>query len=128
MSGALGTSYGSKDLAGDVEWKFPWDMGGGKSIHIECKHGYDKAKKEDRKSMTIYREWFEKHLTQAKALDFVPMFAFKFKFTHENGLSKFILIPFPIMEKVIHDMENMYLELEELRKENGQLRKKSTAK
>ena len=126
MSGALGTSFGSKDLAGDVEWKFPWDMGGGKEIHVECKHGYDRTKREDQKSMTIYREWFEKHLTQAKALDFVPMFAMKFKFTQQDGLSKFILVPFPIMEKLIKDMENMYLEIEELRSEQKRRVSKTT--
>ena len=122
-SGAFGTTMGVKELAGDAKWKFPWSMGGGKEIHVECKHGYDRSKKEQ-KSMTIYREWFEKHLNQAKALDFVPMFAMKFKFTQQNGLSKFILIPFPIMEKLIKDMENMYLEIEELK--NEQAKRKET--
>jgi hypothetical protein len=122
-SGAFGTTMGERALAGDVKWVFPWSMGGGKEVHIECKHGYDRSKKEQ-KSMTIYREWFDKHLTQAKALDFVPMFAFKFKFTQQNGMSKFVLIPFPVMEKLIKDMENMYLELEELR--NEQAKRKAT--
>ena len=122
-SGAFGTTMGEKALAGDAKWVFPFNMGGGNEVHVECKHGYDRSKKEQ-KSMTIYREWFEKHLNQSKAMDFVPMFAMKFKFTQQNGLSKFVLIPFPVMEKLIQDMENMYLEIEELK--NEQAKRKET--
>jgi len=115
-SGAIGTVDGYRAYVGDAKWYFPFRFGGGNHIHIECKHGYDRSKKEQ-KSMTIYREWFEKHLAQAKAFDFVPMFAMKFKFTQQNGLSKFMLIPFPVMEQLIKDVENLYLENEELKEE-----------
>jgi len=119
MSGAIGTVTGISDLAGDVRWKFPWFNS---NINVECKHGYDRSKT-DQKTMTVYRNWFDKHLKQAKLLNFYPVFAFKFKFTQQNGMSKFVLIPFPIMEKLIHQTENVYLEMLELREENEKLKK-----
>ena len=115
-SGAIGTTYGAPNVAGDASWKFPW-LPKDKTIQIECKHGYDKSKTV-RKSMTIYRDWFDKHLGQAKMLGFIPMFAMKFKFTtSSSGLSSFILIPFSTMEKLLKIVDNMWEELEELRNE-----------
>ena len=112
-SGALGTTDGISQLAGDARWMLPWLDS---EIHLECKHGYDKSKTE-RKTMTIYKDWFDKHLTQAKALDFYPAFAFKFKFTKQNGMSKMVLIPFPVMERVLKVVNNMHEEIEELKRE-----------
>jgi len=113
MSGSIGTVHGIDKLAGDAIWKLPWLNS---NINIESKHGYGDKNKEV-KSIRVQREWFEKHLGQAKALNFYPAFAMKFKFTHEDGLSKFILIPFPTMKQILEEMENLWLELEELRAE-----------
>ena len=112
-SGAIGTTDGIDKLVGDARWVFPWLDGD--IISIECKHGYGDDQKG--KSFRIQREWFDKHLEQCKAANTHPMFAMKFKFTAENGLSKFMLIPFPVMQWLIKNMENMHLELEELRHE-----------
>ncbi|MFA7101454.1 MAG: hypothetical protein WC196_07005 [Bacilli bacterium] len=120
-SGAYGTTDGIPQMAGDVRWMLPWFDS---EIHLECKHGYS-DKGQERKSMRIERQWFDKHLKQAKALNFHPAFAFKFKFTHENGMSKFVCFPFSTMEKLITQMENMYLELEELRNEQKKRAKKT---
>ena len=112
-SGAIGTTWGVSQLAGDVRWKLPWLDS---EIHLECKHGYS-DKGQERKSMRIEREWFDKHMAQAEALDFYPAFAFKFKFTQQNGMSKMILIPFPVMERVLSTVNNMHEEIEELKRE-----------
>lgn len=116
-SGAIGTGSGIGQLAGDVRWMFPWFD---EEIHLECKHGYS-DKGQERKSMRIDREWFDKHLAQSKAFGFYPAWAMKFKFTSENGMSKFVVIPFSTMKRLIEEMKNVYLQLEELReeKENG---------
>lgn len=131
MSGSI---KGIPQLSGDVRWKFPWFDD---EIHLECKHGYgrgradkfcptcgreldDKARAripKGQKSMTIYREWFDKHLEQAKQYGFYPVFSMKFKFTSENGLSSFIMIPFPVAKELMRQMENLWLELQELRDE-----------
>jgi hypothetical protein len=112
LSGAIGTTWGSQ-LAGDAIWKFPWLS---KSINLESKHGYG-GKKKEQKSMTIYREWFTKHINQARALGFYPAWAMKFKFTMEDGLSKFVLIPFPVVREIMNEIENLWLEKEELLRE-----------
>lgn len=112
-SGAIGTTWGVSQLAGDVRWKLPWLDS---EIHVECKHGYS-DKGQERKSMRIEREWFDKHMTQAEAMDFYPVFAFKFKFTQQNGMSKMIVIPFPVMERVLGTVNNMHKEIEELKRE-----------
>lgn len=112
-SGAIGTVWGVPQLAGDVRWKLLWLDS---EIHIECKHGYS-DKGQERKSMRIEREWFDKHMAQAKALDFYPVFAFKFKFTQQNGMSKMVVIPFPVMERVLSAANNLYEELEETKRE-----------
>jgi len=112
-SGALGTTDGIPQLAGDARWMLPWLDS---EIHLECKHGYS-DKGQERKSMRIEREWFDKHMKQAKALDFYPAFAFKFKFTTQNGMSKMILIPFPVMERILSIVNNMHIELEDLKRE-----------
>jgi len=112
-SGAIGTAEGISELAGDVRWMLPWLDS---EIHLECKHGYS-DKGQERKSMRIERKWFDKHITQAKSLDFYPAFAFKFKFTQQNGMSKMVVIPFPVMERVLREANNVYEELEELKRE-----------
>jgi len=112
-SGAIGTVEGISQMAGDVRWRVPWLDS---EIHVECKHGYS-DKGQERKSMRLEREWFTKHMTQAKALDFYPVFAFKFKFTQQNGMSKMIVIPFPVMERVLSTVNNMHKEIEELQRE-----------
>ena len=132
-SGMLGTIKGQPDNAGDVRWDLPW-FNHGKGVQIECKHGYDGDKKgtscplcdkkldkpiENTKSMTIYREWFDKHMGQGDALGFYPIFAMKFKLAKD---SKFIVIPFKTMAKMLKDMEDVWLELEELRNEQKKLR------
>lgn len=113
-SGAIGTIEGIPRLAGDARWDFPWMN---KFIAIECKHGYGTKGSDKSKSMNIKREWFDKHLKDAKRFDFYPAFAMKLKFTAENGLSKFMLIPFPVMERMIKEMSDLYLENCELRDE-----------
>jgi len=132
-SGIYGTISGQADNAGDVHWNLPW-FNHGKGVQVECKHGYDDAKKgtmcptcgkkldkpiENQKSMTIYREWFDKHMAQGEDLDFYPLFAMKFKFAKE---SKFMVIPFSAMAKMLKDMEDCWLELEELRNEQKKQR------
>lgn len=111
-SGAIGTTSGIPQLAGDVRWMLPWLDS---EIHLECKHGYDDDPKQ--KSFRIYREWFDKHMIQAKAFDFYPAFAFKFKHTSQNGMSKMVVIPFPVMERILSTANNMYEEMEELKRE-----------
>jgi len=123
-SGAIGTTEHFSALCGDATWKFPWLK---KPIIIEAKHGYgDKNKKV--KSIRIQKEWFDKHLKAAKdnlgEFVFYPAFAMKLKFTTENGMSKFMLIPFSTMRRIITDMENTYIELEELRAEVKKLKKR----
>ncbi len=127
-SGAIGTITGIGRLAGDAVWLLPWLDDN--IIALECKHGYS-DKGEERKSLRLKRDWFDKHLAQAQAMNFYPAFAMKFKFTAENGISKFVLIPFPVMEKILKHMDDTYLELEELKKdykklqgENSRLKKK----
>jgi len=119
MSGAVGTITGNAYYAGDAVWKLPWLN---REIRIECKHGYDRSKT-DAKSMTIFKDWFDKHIEQAKAFNFLPVWAFKFKFTQQNGMSKMVVVPFPVMKEIITQVDNIYLELEELRAENEKLRK-----
>lgn len=111
-SGSIGSTEGISVLVGDVQWKFPWfrDV-----ISVECKHGYDD--KPDQKTFRIYREWFDKHLKQAKAAGLLPMWAMKFKGTSENGMSKFVLIPFSTMQEMIKQMDDVYQELQELKDE-----------
>jgi len=113
MSGSVGTMAGEPRLAGDARWDFPWLT---KPIVLECKHGYA-AKNKQAKSMVLQREWFDKHLDISKNLELYPAFAMKFKFTKEDGVSKFILIPFPTMEKILKEMENIYLEVQEYREQ-----------
>jgi len=113
MSGYVGTVEGWDRMAGDAQWRFPWLS---KPVVLECKHGYA-AKNQQAKSMVLQREWFEKHLQMAKNFELYPAFAMKFKFTKEDGISKFILIPFPIMEKILTEMENLYLEVQEYREQ-----------
>ena len=112
-SGAIGTTEGISALAGDARWILPWLDS---ELHLECKHGYS-DKGQEKKSMRLEREWFDKHMAQAKALDFYPAFAFKFKFTQQNGMSKMVVIPFPVMERVLHAANNVYEELEEKKRE-----------
>jgi len=112
-SGAIGTTEGISALAGDARWILPWLDS---EVHVECKHGYS-DKGQEKKSMRIEREWFDKHMTQAKALEFYPAFAFKFKFTQQNGMSKMVVIPFPVMERILHAANNVYEELEEKKRE-----------
>lgn len=112
-SGGYGTE-GFVGMVGDVQFKFPWlDK---RVISIECKHGYS-DKGQERKSMRIDRAWFEKHMKQSKMAGFLPVWAMKFKSTQENGMSKFLMIPFSTMKEIIKEMENVYSELEELRNE-----------
>jgi len=111
-SGAFGTTEGIPQMAGDARWMLPWLDS---EIHLECKHGYDDDPKQ--KSFRIYREWFDKHMNQAKAFDFYPAFAFKFKLTKQDGMSKMVLIPFPVMERVLSVVNNMHQEIEELQRE-----------
>jgi hypothetical protein len=111
-SGAIGTITGVSALCGDASWDLPWLS---KSIRLETKHGYGDPKKEV-KSIRIQKEWFDKLIEQSEHGNFHPMFAMKFKFTRSDDImSKFIMIPFPVMSKVLKDMENLWLELEELR-------------
>ena len=120
MSGALGSSIGIPKLCGDVIWEFPWMNK--EVITIECKHGYDD--KPDQKTFRIYREWFDKHMKQAKSADLLPIWAMKFKSTSENGMSKFVLIPFSTMQEIIKQMDNTYAELQELQEKLGSYEKK----
>jgi len=112
-SGGYGTE-GFVGMVGDVQFKFPWLNK--RVISIECKHGYS-DKGQERKSMRIDRVWFEKHLKQTKMADLLPAWAMKFKGTKENGMSKFIMIPFSTMKEIIKEMENVYSELQEFRNE-----------
>jgi len=121
-SGGYGTE-GFVTMCGDVQFKFPWMSG--KVISIECKHGYS-DKGQERKSMRIDRAWFEKHMKQSKMGDFLPAWAMKFRSTHENGMSKFVMVPFSTMKEIINEMENVYSELQELRDEQKK-RKKATS-
>lgn len=118
-SGGYGTE-GFVGMVGDVHFKFPWMRK--KTISIECKHGYSDAGQQ-RKSMRIERAWFDKHINQTKMADFLPAWAMKFKATSENGISKFILIPFSTMKEIIYEMENVYSELQELKDEQAKHRK-----
>ncbi len=133
LSGALGTTAGISSLAGDVVWDLPW-FNHGKGVQIECKHGYDSGAKgtncalcgrklekpiENAASMTIYRKWFEKHMEQGDELGFYPIFAMKFKLARD---SKFVIIPFSTMAKMLKEMEDVWLELEELRDNEKKLR------
>lgn len=113
-SGAYGTTDGYPQMVGDVQYRFPWMDG--EVIAIECKHGYSE-KGQERKSMRIERAWFDKHEKQTRALDLLPAWAMKFKFTTENGMSKFFIIPFSTARVIMKHMEDVYLELEELRQE-----------
>jgi hypothetical protein len=116
-SGGAGTVTGIPELTGDAIWFLPYLS---KPIVIEAKHGYgDKNKKV--KSIRIQKEWFDKHLETSKNMELYPAFAMKFKFTSANGMSKFILIPFPTMEKILKDMENLYLEVHELKNEQKKI-------
>ena len=110
-SGGYGTELGIPQMVGDAQWRLPWFN---QMIVLECKHGYS-PKGGKGKSMTLKREWFEKHLAAAKVHGFYPAFGMKFKFTTEDGISKYILIPFSTMKKLIKENEDMWLELEELR-------------
>jgi hypothetical protein len=117
-SGGVGSVTGIAALVGDVIWKFPWLRD---RITVECKHGYDD--KPDQKTFRIYREWFDKHMKQAKAADLLPIWAMKFKGTSENGMSKFVLIPFSTMGEIIKQMDNVYQELQELKNEQTKCNK-----
>lgn len=118
-SGGYGTE-GFVGMVGDVQFKFPWMRK--KVISIECKHGYSDAGQQ-RKSMRIERAWFDKHMNQTKMADFLPAWAMKFKATSENGMSKFVLIPFSTMKEIINEMDNVYSELQELKDEQTKHRK-----
>lgn len=122
-SGGYGTE-GYLGMVGDVLFKFPWMNR--RVISIECKHGYS-DKGQERKSMRIDRAWFDKHMKQAKMAEFLPAWAMKFKATSENGMSKFVLIPFSTMEEIIKQMDNTYLELQELRNEQEKRGKKKSS-
>ncbi len=116
-SGAYGTTEAIDKLAGDARWDIPWSS---KSIHLECKHGYSRPGQQA-KSMTLYREWFDKLGEQAKRLNFFPAWAMKLKFTSE----KYVLIPFPVMEKMLKDMTDVWKELEELRAEQAKWKERN---
>ncbi len=113
-SGSYGTTNGISKLAGDAIFELPWHS---RTINVECKHGYSREGQKA-KSMTLKKEWFDKHFAQSKEMDFYPMFAMKLKFTSENGLSKFFLVPFPVMKRLLEEQENMYQELLELKNES----------
>lgn len=107
-SGAVGTTEGIKELAGDCRWKLPWldkDMMG------ESKHGYSEPN-ERAKSMRIQRDWFDKHSEQARALNFYPFWAFKFKWTKD----RYIVIPFDVMEHILNVVNDLYEEGKSLKK------------
>jgi len=112
-SGAVGTMEGIDTLVGDVQWRFPWFS---KNLSGECKHGYGR-KSGKGKYITLNREWFEKHMTQARAFGLFPFFSMKFKFATEDGMSKFVLIPHSTMRELILEMDNMWQELQVLREE-----------
>ena len=119
MSGAVGA--GIPQLSGDVIWNFPWM--GNEVITVECKHGYGDESKAEQKSFRIHREWFDRHNKVAKSADLLPVWAMKFKGVQENGMSKFVLIPFPVMERILKHMENIHLELEEVKSEQAKRNK-----
>jgi len=121
-SGGVGSVTGIPALTGDVIWKFPWMNK--EVITIECKHGYGDDSKADQKSFRIYREWFDKHMKQAKAADLLPVWAMKFKGVQSNGMSQFVVIPFSTMKEIIRQMDITYSELEELRNEQKKCSKR----
>lgn len=123
-SGGYGTE-GFIGMVGDVHFKFPWMNK--RVISIECKHGYS-DKGQERKSMRIERAWFDKHMKQTKMADFLPAWAMKFKATHENGMSKFVMIPFSTMKEIIKEMDNVYSELQEFRNEQAKHRKETSTR
>jgi hypothetical protein len=118
-SGAIGTVSGISQLSGDAVWKLPWLR---HPVHLECKHGYTSGTGNKGKSMTLYREWFDKHMEQAKQFMFYPMWALKLKFTSE----KYILVTFPTMTQIIKDMDDLYLEKCELEVEVAKLKSERT--
>jgi len=122
-SGAIGTTEGIGKLCGDARWDLPWLQ---KTVAIECKHGYSKEG-ERAKSMTIQKEWFDKHLEQSERGNFYPVFAMKLKFAAgKDGLTEYMLIPFPVMQTILKEMENLYLEVEELRDEQKKISRPRT--
>ena len=112
-SGSIGTIVGIPEMQGDAKWHFPWLS---RLLMLECKHGYS-TKGDKAKSIRVQRDWFVKHMQNAKNMNFIPAFAMKFKFTSENGISKFILIPFSYMTEILRDVENLYIECEQLKAE-----------
>lgn len=114
LSGSIGTTEGMPKFVGDAQWDWPWMD---KIISIECKYGY--ADKAEAKSIRLQKKWFDKHYEQCKAHNLLPMFTMKIKLARQNGLSKFALIPFPVMQELVETMHNMYLELEELKREKN---------
>lgn len=122
-SGAIGTMIGIQALAGDFRWDLPWLK---KKVIGEAKHGYGGSK-----SITVQRDWFAKIVKQSRSLDFYPVLALKFKFAVSNGTTSCVCIPSDTMEKIIQDMENLWLEKKEVEQELQKLKneyKKSRAK
>lgn len=110
-SGAIGTMEGIPQMAGDFRWNLPWLS---KPIVGEAKHGYGGSK-----SISVKREWFTKIVEQSKSLGFFPVLALKFKFSVSNGTSSCVCIPKDTMEVILKEMEDMYLELCELKNEQA---------
>lgn len=104
-SGAYGTTSGIAQLAGDCRWKIPWLS---KELVGECKHGYSRPDAKA-KSMTLKREWFDKHYEQSELMNFFPFWAMKLKFTSE----RYILLPFPVMKKFLEEADELYKEFKE---------------
>lgn len=117
-SGAIGTVEGIPRLAGDFRWDLPWLK---KMVIGEAKHGYGGSK-----SISVKKEWFSKIYDQGKNLGFYPVLALKFKFSVHNGMTSCVCIPTDIMETMINDMENIWLELCELRNEQEKQRKRKS--
>jgi len=101
-SGAYGTTEGITRLAGDCRWDFPWLS---KLMVGECKHGYSRPDARA-KSMTLKREWFDKHKEQSKQMEFLPFWAMKLKFTNE----KYLIIPFEVMSTLLEEVNDLYID------------------
>jgi hypothetical protein len=124
LSGAVGTTQGVKDLTGDAQYKLPWLR---KTIAVECKHGY--ADNKEKKSIRIQQEWFDKHYSQCKNMKLLPIWAMKIKFSYDHSkLNKFFIVPFDVAKEIIDNEENMYIELEELRKYKKEHEKNGNSK
>jgi Holliday junction resolvase len=104
MSGAAGTQLGipmlQADLMGDYSFLDHLFMG-------EAKVGYGG------KSMTIQKEWFDKIAEASDKTHSYPVVLLKFE-NSRSGVRHVIAMDFEIWDKLLKEIQEMYLELESL--------------